>query len=242
MNDHNKSEHTLIGSFSSFSYRPRISFWDAQVCGAEAISRYPHARSFADETLPDLLTDIATINRKFRPLHVSCAIPAQQLMDDSICQKILLATKSGSLHNGQLALLLSDISNVDDQHTLANRMQRLADANIGVILSDFSTAYSSMDLLTQLPFTGLMLDRQMVQQLGSAQKIYFIAEAAIRMARTMNLTIMADGVENTTEFGALMRLGCEQVQGDWISQPLGLQEYLRFVRHDSRWGTLEEAA
>lgn len=242
MKNDNQPEYTGTNNIGSFSYKPRVSFALAQVCGAEIISRHALTRSFANETLPGLLTQIATINQAVRPLKTSYTIPAQQLMDDSVLRRILLAAKSGLIHNGQLELLLSDISSVANQAELASRLQRLADINIGIIMSDFGTAFSSMDLLTQLPFTGLMLNEHLVQQLGSAQKGYFIAEAAIRMARSMGLTIMADGARNTTEFGTLVRLGCEQVQGDWVSPPLSLGNYIDFVRHDSRWGALEEAA
>lgn len=239
---HSYYQEAASPSASSFKYKPRVSFRHAQVCGAEVISDKPSALPFAGEKLHRLLMDIGIINSTSSSLSISVAMPAQQLMDSTTTRQILLAIKSGLIHNGQLELLLSDIFAVADQQGLAAKLQRLADAKVGIIMSDFGSGFSALDSLTQLPFTGLMLNGSMVRHLNIQEKGFFIVEAAIRMARNMGLTVMADGAQNTTEFGTLVRLGCEQVQGDWIGQPLPLRSYLDFVQHDPRWGTLDQAA
>ena len=109
---------------------------------------------------------------------------------------------------------------------------RLSELGIDVLMDDFGVGYSSIDRLSQLPFSSLKLDKGVVSRMSSSRQNLNVVKSAISMARELGMTSVAEGVESEDAFNFLVASGCAQAQGFWISKPLDFQDYVDFLRQN----------
>lgn len=98
---------------------------------------------------------------------------------------------------------------------------------LGVKLSidDFGTGYSSLSYLLQFPVDLLKIDKSFISNMGSSSKKKSLVEAIIRMAQSLNLKVIAEGIETQEDLSSLMALGCHMAQGYYFSRPLSASDY-----------------
>lgn len=107
-------------------------------------------------------------------------------------------------------------------------MEVLAEMGIGLSIDDFGTGYSSLSYLTQFPIARLKIDRSFVQDINSETDKSAIALAVIAMAHSMNLSVVAEGVEKEEQLTFLKEKQCDEIQGFYFCKPMPaaeVQEY-----------------
>jgi EAL domain-containing protein (putative c-di-GMP-specific phosphodiesterase class I) len=117
------------------------------------------------------------------------------------------------------------MENVDANLTL---MQRIQDAGIHLSIDDFGTGYSSMSYLKRFPIDQLKIDRSFVSDVpgdGAA-----IAIAIIALAHSLDLSVVAEGVENAQQMDFLREAGCDTMQGYYFSRPVPAPELEQMLR------------
>ena len=102
---------------------------------------------------------------------------------------------------------------------IVQQMQELKQLGITISLDDFGTGYASLAYLTQLPLDELKIDRRFVKTLFKQGEGALLTEMIISLGRSMNLTIIAEGVETKEQFERLRELGCEVFQGYFFGYP-----------------------
>lgn len=110
------------------------------------------------------------------------------------------------------------------KHTITE-LSKLADAGIQIAVDDFGTGYSSLQYLHQLPISHLKIDQSFVRRLPHAQDAIHIIEASVSLAHKMQLTTIAEGVENAAVMQFLGDIGCDMAQGFYISKPVPDREF-----------------
>lgn len=239
-----------------YFYQPKVDFTSVSVCGAEALIRWrrpdgvivspaefiPIAEKSSLITeivigmFPRLLGDLAVMEQKRPGIQITFNTSPLDFVSDGLVNLILKALEENQLKPGQIGIELTETASTQDMDNLTQKLELLASHGVSIAMDDFGTGYSSLDLLSTLPFTCVKLDQGMVRRLSQSSKSAAVIEASIHMARNMKLSIMAEGVESASEFGDLIKLGCQQAQGNWISRPLPLQEFLDFTLNNPRWG------
>lgn len=131
-------------------------------------------------------------------------------------QKILART-GASPHN--LRFELTESLMADDIDFIVAQMNRLKDLGVSISLDDFGTGYASLAYLTQLPLDELKIDRAFVSDLEQHGKGELLTETLISLGRSMNLAVIAEGVETYQQFERLQDLGCEFFQGYLFGKP-----------------------
>ena len=126
------------------------------------------------------------------------------------------------------SLLMRDIAEVTAS------LRRLRDAGIKISIDDFGTGYSSLGYLKQFPVDTLKIDRSFVKDLQVSSDDAAICAALIAMARELNLTTVAEGVEVVEQLEFLRRHGCTQIQGFLFSKPLPAAELEELLRSERR--------
>jgi EAL domain-containing protein (putative c-di-GMP-specific phosphodiesterase class I) len=108
--------------------------------------------------------------------------------------------------------------------------------NMGIRLAvdDFGTGYSSLSYLRHFPIDVLKIDRSFVMDLHINRDDQAIAEAIVMLAKSLNLSVTAEGVENEEQFAHLKRLGCNDVQGFLFSFPLPAEEFRNFLSREEK--------
>lgn len=232
-------------------YQPIVSLATGRVVSVEALVRWRHPVRglllpgqfipLAEETglilpLGDwVLREACTQARAWRRsdlphLKVAVNISSRQLRQASFTTIVREVLETSELEPGALHLELTESVLIDDPAESARRILELKALGVKISLDDFGIGYSSLNYLRRLPVDTLKIDRSFVQDIATGQRDAAIAAAVIAMARTLELGIVAEGVETTEQMAFLREVGCEQVQGTLLCSPLPAEEIEDIVR------------
>jgi len=152
-------------------------------------------------------------------LRVSINIAAPELADECFAERAEAALRRYNLPGAAIELEITESAVLQDIERAAAILARLRAAGVRIALDDFGTGYSSLSYLGRLPLDTLKIDRSFIQALDGplAEATWPVAlvEAILALARRLNLSVVAEGVETPGQLDAVRRFGCTQVQG-WI--------------------------
>ena len=248
-------------------YQPIVDVETRRMVGVEALARWDHPergivgpRQFiplAEETgLIDLLGR-AILERACRdaaswrthdggpPLSVSVNLSPLQLAGPSIVDDVLAIVRATGLEPGRLGLEITESVVLVDDHRPLERLEALRASGVRVILDDFGTGYSSLAYLRRIPLDVLKLDRSFVKGIGDDPDAIAIVSAVTRMAETLSLEVIAEGVQTTSELHALEGLGCGLIQGYVFARPMNPDKLVRVLQAPPPWlgrGRRQDAA
>ena len=114
-----------------------------------------------------------------------------------------------------------------------SRAQRLfaalRDLGVRVVLDDFGAGYSSLQILKSLPFDKIKIDRSLLQGVGRSEQADAIISAILRLAQTLDLATIAEGVETEEQVAMLRREGCHELQGYLVGTPALISAYAEVI-------------
>jgi EAL domain-containing protein (putative c-di-GMP-specific phosphodiesterase class I) len=108
-------------------------------------------------------------------------------------------------------------------------LAQLRDLGVTLALDDFGTGYSSLSYLKSFPINMLKIDRSFVAEMLTDHTTASIIEAIISMTRILKLNVLAEGVEDQAQFAFLKQLGCDAVQGYYVSRPVPAAEFAKLL-------------
>ena len=133
-----------------------------------------------------------------------------------------------------------------DVETTVETLQRLKDEGMKIAVDDFGTGYSSLSYLKKFPIDALKIDRAFVQEIGAGGNDRSICAAIIALAQSMDLKVIAEGVETSEQLQHLRFLGCDEIQGYYFAKPMTgdkVTEFLtRYVKKTSQALPLADGA
>lgn len=243
-----------------YEYQPTVSVSCGQVCGAEALMRwdrqgetiYPDhfiplaeqsrlAVDIANAMIPVLIRDMQKIEKVAPDLVTAFNACAMDCIDGEMTNTLIQAIADGKIKPGSLRIEITETHLAENIGKLQDQFQILLDAGVRLAMDDLGKGYSSLDLLSKLPFTCLKIDKGIVSAMGMSDKARHIIESICDLSAKIGVTLIAEGVESRKTYMELDRMGCHQAQGYWIGKPMSLDEYLKFVRFHRLWG-IERAA
>lgn len=118
-----------------------------------------------------------------------------------------------------LELEITESIAIRSEERVSKVLQELRNLGIKVALDDFGTGYSSLSYLRKLPLDSLKIDQSFIRELGQEEEGLAIPLAVISLARTLDLTVTAEGVEKPEQVAVLSSLDCDQIQGYLICRP-----------------------
>ena len=135
---------------------------------------------------------------------------------------VLLET---GLSPSRLELEITESVLIDDFGRAQSILRRLKSLGVKIVMDDFGTGYSSLSYLQSFPFDKIKVDRSFVADLETNNHNAAIVRAVITLAKSLNLPVLAEGVETETQRQILSREGCDQIQGYLIGKPLPIHNY-----------------
>ena len=129
-----------------------------------------------------------------------------------------------------LKLELTESLLVDDVEDVITKMTELKARGVSFSLDDFGTGYSSLAYIKQMPFDQLKIDKSFVQDVLDNPNDATIARTIIRLADSLELAVIAEGVENNGQYEFLKQCGCHAFQGFLFSRPVPVKDFERLVR------------
>jgi diguanylate cyclase (GGDEF)-like protein/PAS domain S-box-containing protein len=230
----------------TLSYQPKISLLTHRLVGAEALIRWFHP-TFGDVP-PERFIPLAEENGMilqigewvldtacqqlhewnqrydvFGPLSVNLA--GAQLRQPNLVNKIERLLLQHQLQPGCLQLEITENFIMSQTEEALSVLHRLKTLGVQLAIDDFGTGYSSLSYLKRLPLDILKIDQSFVRGLPDDPHDAAIVRAIIALGRSMQLTVIAEGVETPEQQQFLADEGCEQIQGYLVSLPLRAEQF-----------------
>jgi len=160
-------------------------------------------------------------------LTLAVNVSAVQFRDSAFIDNVAQALRESGARPSSLKLEITESLLLENISEAITRMRALKD-DLGVSLSldDFGTGYSSLSYLKQLPLDQVKLDRSFVRDIDNNPNDAAIADAVIALGRAFNLTVIAEGVENTRQRDILLALDCDAFQGFLYGRPIDAQDFV----------------
>ena len=154
------------------------------------------------------------------PLGVSVNLSPRQLREPELPARVAQTLAACELDPHRLTLEITETSMVEDLDAATATLYRLRELGVRVAVDDFGTGFSALASLKHYPVDSLKIDRLFVDGLGSDAQDTAIVHAVIAFAKTLGLTVTAEGIETAHQFAQLRALGCDHGQGYYFATPL----------------------
>ena len=162
--------------------------------------------------------------------RVSLNVSALQLRDDSLRLMISTCLQQYGLHSSLIAIELTESSVLDEAGTAVKELRKLRELGIQLQIDDFGTGYSSLSQLQSLNIDVIKIDQSFVRKLGKDYQSETLCETIVSIGRSLDITIVAEGVETEAQLRKLQAMGCDEVQGYLLSKPVPPDEIPELMR------------
>jgi EAL domain-containing protein (putative c-di-GMP-specific phosphodiesterase class I) len=157
-------------------------------------------------------------------------VSAREFRDEKFSERVFAILSETGMNPRYLELELSESALMKNVDATANILQNLRARGVKVAIDDFGTGYSSLSYLRNFPVDALKIDQSFVRQISTAGDDTTIVKAAIGMARSLELRVIAEGVETLGEVTFLRACQCDEAQGYYFSPPVPPQLFANLLR------------
>jgi diguanylate cyclase (GGDEF)-like protein/PAS domain S-box-containing protein len=236
-------------------YQPKVQLRSGRIAGLEALLRWQrpgHGLVSPQEFIPVLEETglivrvgswvIATACKQIGqwtrssigPVQVSVNVSGRQFVKGDLDGDIIKALGENDIKADLLELELTESSlMVNTERTIAS-LQNLKKRGVQISIDDFGTGYSSLAYLRRFPIDKLKIDIAFIRDVTSNRDDAAIVLAIIRMAHSLKLDVIAEGVETAAQLAYLQRHRCDSIQGYYFSRPLPVPELEQLMREEKR--------
>lgn len=246
------------GAFEPY-FQAVVEVGTGKVVGAEALARWRHptrgvlgpevflppltSAGYLDELSWIMLSLAAMEAGLWRQANlnmtVSVNVSATSLADPSYADAVTQIVTGHGLEPSAMILELTETEAILNIASALENLTRLRIKGFGLAIDDYGVGYSSMQVLSRMPFTEIKIDRSFVTQATTDPKYRMMIEHIVAVARKMGLKTVAEGVETPEECDLLTQLGCDRIQGYLIARPVDGSGFLRFLLDRQRKRAIE---
>ena len=226
-------------------YQPQVDAKTRKIIASEALVRWRHDEyglvppirfiPLAEETgliqplghyvLEQAIMQTRKWNQQGHDLSVGINLSARQFMQADLVDQIKMLIQQYEIKPDNIDLEITETIAMQDADNSINKMHMLKELGVKLSMDDFGTGYSSLSYLHQFPLDVLKIDRSFVKDIVGNSEDGAIARAVIAMAHSMNLVVIAEGVETEEQYQFLKDNECEIIQGYLISKPVPAKEF-----------------
>lgn len=241
-------------------YQPIIELGSGRVAGVEALLRWAHPRGIeigpdefipiAEETnmissigkfvLHEACSRVSMWNRSAggERLSVSVNISTRQFMEDDFVNGVIETCEATGTLPSDLTLEITERIMLLTNDSTMKKLNEIRQLGIKLAVDDFGTGYSSLSYLNKFPVDVLKIDRSFVEMLSISREGEAMARAIVSMGETLNLTTIAEGIEDADQSNMLTSIGCDLGQGYYFAKPLDPEELEAYLQLGS---TIDQA-
>jgi diguanylate cyclase (GGDEF)-like protein/PAS domain S-box-containing protein len=231
-------------------YQPQWDLKTARMVGVEALLRWESAEfgSVAPyEFIPlaetsglifelgELVLRTAFLQAKswasqgLTDLKVAVNISGKQFCQPDFLQTIRTIIRETGAAPGSLELEFTESVIMEKADKNINTLRALKEIGLRLSIDDFGTGYSSLNYLKHFPIDTIKIDRSFVADVNSNKDDAAIAEAIISMAHSLDLNVIAEGVENREQLHFLSQRNCDEVQGYFLALPMSIHDFIEYL-------------
>lgn len=231
-------------------YQPIVRIADRKIVAAEALARWNHPRrglldAGAFVPLAEQLGLLPAVDRIVvaeslaltaqltRDLGVSLRMAANcapsRLREAGLVDELRRALDLSGVPAGRFVLEITESSALRDIHAAATRLEGLRALGVSLSLDDFGTGYSSLSHLQRFPVDGVKIDRSFVADIGQPGPGRDLVDGVLRLAKALDLEVVAEGIENDVQLDHLAQLGCQLAQGYHVGRPMAAAAFTELL-------------
>jgi diguanylate cyclase (GGDEF)-like protein/PAS domain S-box-containing protein len=232
-------------------YQARVDLITEQIVGVEVLIRWKHpARGLVQ---PDKFMAIAEesgvvvplgrwvlregcrqgrawLDAGMPPVRVAVNISAVEVRDKDFVEGVRSVLAETGLEPGSLELEVTETALLQNSKAVATVLQAIKDLGVHLALDDFGTGYSSLSHVRRLPIDALKIDRSFIRELATNSDDASVVRAMISMGRSLQMKVVAEGVETREQLECLRRYGCPEGQGYYFSKAIDAADFTRLLR------------
>jgi len=232
-------------------YQPKIDITNMRVMGMEALLRWNNSElgSVSPEVFIPIAEDTGLIlpigewvmrraaedtvklhNMGFEELKIAVNLSLKQFFKRDFVEVVDSTFKSTGLSRVNFEFEITENVFSEDLGTISRIMEHMNEMEIKFAIDDFGTGYSSIGYLKKLPIHTLKIDKSYTNLIDTDRETETIVSSVILMAKSLGLSIVAEGAENLEQVKLLRGMGCDIVQGYYYSRPIPFDEFVDFVK------------
>ena len=250
-------DDAVANSAFTLAYQPIVALSSGEIVGFEALVRWPTQEwgviypgqflALAEETgqivpigswvLERATADTARWQRELPhqpPLYVGVNVSARQFRDPGFVGCVRRVLASSGLPPSSLQLEFVESLLVYREEQVRANLDELKSIGVRLAMNGFRTEHLSLNYLRELPMDALKIEKTFVDGIAVSAQRRTLAEVVIRIAKTLQMTIVATGIESEAQRDLLISIGCPFGQGNLMSQPIGSDEAEALVRAGRR--------
>lgn len=242
-------QHAVNNEELRLYYQPKVDAGSGRLVGMEALVRWMHPERgmispiefipVAEDTGMIVaigrwvLREACRQNAQWqqaglRPIRVAVNLSARQFRSDNLPEEINAALIEAGLPASSLELEITESMVMEDPERVIDLLDKIRNQGIHLSLDDFGTGHSSLAYLKRFPIDCVKIDRAFIKDMPGNTDDVAIAKTIVAMAKALDLTTVAEGVETAAQLEVLKNMGCDQIQGYFFSRPLPAEDFLAF--------------
>jgi len=247
--------HAIENDHWVLHYQPKLDIKQQKITGVEALIRWNHPErgilspyefiDFAEQRgliVPIGNWVIKQACKQIKQLmdlglydcKIAINLSGVQLIQKNIVHTIINELETHQVPPRLLELEITETSLIDNIKVAMDSLQKLNARGINIAIDDFGTGYSSLGYLKSLPIDTLKIDRSFVKDICNDKKDKQIVQTLITMAHSMNMNVIAEGVEDIEQFDLLNQNNCDEIQGYLLSKPVEADALLTILKNPQK--------
>lgn len=232
-------------------FQPKLNLQSNEIHSMEALLRWQHPKlgnvspgvfiPIAEETgviwkIDEWVLERACKQNKIwnetrnRPLRVAVNISAMHFSHPDFVDMVAYVLNKTDLSPELLELEITETTILNNPDECALNVSKLREMGVTVSIDDFGTGYTSLNYLRKFTFDYLKIDRSYVKEMIASKEALAIIKTIIELAHELELKVIAEGVEEESTLQCLKQIGCDEIQGYYISRPVPKDEFESLLR------------
>jgi EAL domain-containing protein (putative c-di-GMP-specific phosphodiesterase class I) len=199
----------------------------------ETVERSGQLSAFADAVLDQALAAAGIWREAGFDLPVAVNVSPRSLLDPRFPATVLARLQRHDVPTDRLVLELAETLTISQLDTVGRALTELHDAGVRLALDDFGTSVSPLSVLSHIPVHQLKIDQGFVSSLETSSKAEAVIRSTVDLARSLHLTVIAEGVESEPQRHTLWELGCVAGQGHLFARPMSSARLLGTLQRGS---------
>ena len=245
-------QHTLSQDGFQLYFQPQFSIRQNKIIGAEVLLRWHKQQQWISPSefipiaeqsgliipLGEWVLNKACLKAKeihdqgYSDLVFAVNISPKQFSGPDFVSSVARALHHSGLAAKNLELEITEGVIFNNEKTTIENLRQLKAMGVKLAIDDFGTGYSSLNYLKQFPIDKLKIDQSFVRQMHTDDADQSIVRTIINLGNNLNLTLIAEGVEEEVQLNLLRNMGCDEIQGYWYSKPLDDGYFRYFLQSD----------
>ncbi|MBV8634763.1 MAG: EAL domain-containing protein, partial [Burkholderiaceae bacterium] len=235
-------------------YQPKVEARTGRIAGVEALMRWQHPElglvspvhfiPLAEESgligplSHWVIQEALNQNRRWQELglpslRMAINLSARQFIDEDLLTDTLRALKESNVDPSLLELEITESMMMHNTERTVQILSELRRIGIRIAIDDFGIGYSSLSHLKRFPVDTIKIDRSFIKDIPGDRADEAITEAIIAMSKSLQIKVVAEGVESLDQLRFLRARGCDEIQGYFFSRPVPAAEFARLLTENS---------